>query len=68
MVSFFVILGMILWVTLAFWPAVMAKRKGYNFILFLLMAIFISWLLTLIIVLFLKDKTGAGQPQEVAGS
>ncbi|HSW84984.1 MAG TPA: hypothetical protein VLF79_00005 [Candidatus Saccharimonadales bacterium] len=56
MVSFFIVLGVALWIILAFWPSVIARRKGYSFILFLIIAILISWLLALIIVLFLKDK------------
>lgn len=54
--SFFLILGVLLWVVLAFWPAVMAKKKGYSFIIFLILAWFVSWLLTLIVVMFMKDK------------
>lgn len=50
------ILGIIIWVVLAFWPAILARKKGYSFILFLLIAWLISWLVALIIVLFLKDK------------
>jgi MFS superfamily sulfate permease-like transporter len=61
MTGFFVVLGIALWVILAFWPAVMAKKKGYSFILFLLMAWLISWLFTLIIVLFLRDKNETEQ-------
>lgn len=61
MSGFFVVLGIALWIFLAFWPAVMAKRKGYSFILFLLLAWVISWLLTLIVVLFLHDKNETAQ-------
>lgn len=53
----FVILGMVLWILLAFWPAMLAKRKGYSFILFLILSWFVSFVITLIAVLFiLKDK------------
>ena len=61
MAAFYMVLGAVLWVILAFWPAVMAKRKGYSFALFLIMALIISWLLTLIVVLFLKDKNETAQ-------
>lgn len=54
--SFFIVLGIALWIILAFWPAVIARKKGYSFVLFLLTAIFFSWIISLIIVLFLKDK------------
>ncbi len=52
----FFILGVLLWVLLAFWPAMLAKRKGYSFILFLVLSWFVSFVITLIVVLFLKDK------------
>lgn len=57
MTSFYLILGIVLWVIFAFWPAIAAKRKGYSFILFFLIALIISWLLALVIALVLKDKT-----------
>ncbi|HMS23643.1 MAG TPA: hypothetical protein PKB09_02445 [Candidatus Saccharibacteria bacterium] len=50
------LLGMILWVLLALWPAMLAKRKGYSFILFLILSWFVSFIITLLVVLFLKDK------------
>lgn len=54
--TFFMILGVFLWIVGALWPSYMAKKKGYSFILFLLISWIISWLVALIIVLFLKDK------------
>lgn len=59
--AYFAVLGIALWVILAFWPAVMARKKGYSFILFLLLALVVSWLLTLIVVLFLHDKNETAQ-------
>ncbi len=56
MSGFFIVLGIALWVILAFWPAVIAKRKGYSFALFLVIALIFSWLIALIISLLLKDK------------
>lgn len=55
--SFLIILGVALWIAFAFWPALLAKRKGYSFIVFLLLSWFVSFLITLVVVLFLKDKT-----------
>lgn len=52
----YVMVGILLWIILALWPAFMAKRKGYSFILFFILAIFISWLLALIVALVLHDK------------
>lgn len=58
---FFVVLGVVAWLVLALWPAMIAKRKGYSFVLFLLLGIFISFLLALIIASLLKDKTETAQ-------
>ena len=58
---FFAILGIFLWVCLAFLPAWLAKKKGYNFWLFLILSWFISFIITLIIVLFLHDKNQTAQ-------
>lgn len=54
--SYFAVLGIVAWVALALWPAFMAKRKGYSFILFFLLGVFVSFLLALIIAAVLKDK------------
>lgn len=54
---FFVILGIALWILFAFAPAILAKNKGYNFWLFLILSWIVSFVITLIVVLLLKDKT-----------
>ncbi|MEI7674134.1 MAG: hypothetical protein WCI60_00145 [bacterium] len=54
--AFIAIMGIVVWVAVALWPAYIAKRKGYSFLLFFIGGIFISWLLTLLIVSLLKDK------------
>lgn len=59
------LLGMILWVLLALWPAMLAKRKGYSFILFLILSWFVSFIITLLVVLFLKDKNQDSADQKV---
>lgn len=59
--TFFLLLGTVLWIALAFWPAYIAKKKGYSFILFLILSWLISWILTLIIALVLRDKTQTAQ-------
>ncbi len=53
----YITLGIIAWVVLAFWPASIAKKKGYSFLLFFLMSVLISWLVAILIVAMLKDKT-----------
>lgn len=55
--SFFIILGIVLWLVLAMWPAIIAKNKGYSFMLFLILSWFVSFVITLIIAALLKDKT-----------
>jgi ABC-type Mn2+/Zn2+ transport system permease subunit len=55
--SFFIILGTVLWIAFAFWPAILAKRKGYSFIVFLVLSWFVSFFVTLFVVFLLKDKT-----------
>lgn len=59
------IIGIILWVLLAFWPAMLAKRKGYSFILFLILSWFVSFAITLLAVLFLKDKNKISADQTI---
>lgn len=59
------IIGIILWVLLAFWPAMLAKRKGYSFFLFLILSWFVSFAITLLAVLFLKDKNKISADQTI---
>lgn len=54
--AFIIVLGITLHIFLAFWPATLAKNKGYSFLLFLVLSWFVSFLITLIVVLFLRDK------------
>lgn len=54
---FWGIVGIVAWIIIAFWPAWWAQKKGYNFWLFLVLSWFISFILTLIIIAFLRDKT-----------
>ncbi|MES2630672.1 MAG: hypothetical protein V4611_01825 [Patescibacteria group bacterium] len=55
--SFWLVLGIIAWIIIAFWPARWAQKKGYSFFIFLILSWFISFLLTLLVVAFLRDKT-----------
>lgn len=54
------LLGAILWVIFAFWPAMVAKRKGYSFFLFFLFSIFLFFI-ALIVAYALHDKTMTAQ-------
>ena len=57
------ILGVILWVIVAFWPAMVAHRKGHSFILYFLLSI-VFFPLALILAYAVKDKTLT--PQDIA--
>jgi hypothetical protein len=50
------ILGIFLWILLAFWPARVAASKGRSFILFFLLSIPFWWI-TLFWVYSMKDET-----------
>ncbi|MGB4759092.1 MAG: hypothetical protein WBP26_03460 [Candidatus Saccharimonadales bacterium] len=55
-VMFFVILGIVLWIIAALIPPIIAKRKGYSFLLFFLISI-PFWCITLFVAIFvLKNK------------
>ncbi len=58
---FWGVIGLIAWMVIAFWPARWAHNKGYNFFIFLTLSWFISFILTLIIVAFLRDKNETAQ-------
>jgi ABC-type Mn2+/Zn2+ transport system permease subunit len=59
MTMFLIILGTILWIAIALWPASIAKRKGYSFLLFFIVSLFFWWI-TLFVTLFMRDKTQPG--------
>lgn len=47
----------VLWVFVAIWPAMIAKRKGYSFLLFFIVSLFFWWIM-FFVVIFMKDKSG----------
>ena len=61
MVFLYGILGIVAWICLALWPAYMAKRKGYSFVLFFLLGVIFSFILALIVAALLKDKNMTAQ-------
>jgi hypothetical protein len=63
--GFFIVLGLFLWLLVALWPATLAKKKGYSFIVFLLLSWIFSWLLILIITLFLPTKVKQSEDNKV---
>lgn len=55
----YLLLGAIVWVLIAFWPARVASRKGYSFFLFFFLSI-IFFFLSLLLAYALKDRTKSG--------
>lgn len=45
----------VVWIFVALWPAVMAKSKGYNFVLFFIFSLFYWWI-AFFVVLFMPSK------------
>ena len=60
---FFIVLGIFLWILFAFWPAWVAKNRGYSPVLFFILSLFLFFI-SLIIAYSLPDKTKT--KQEVA--
>lgn len=54
------LLGAILWVIFAFWPATVARRKGYSFVLFFLFSI-VLFVIALVTAYALKDRNETAQ-------
>jgi hypothetical protein len=56
------IIGAIIWIALAFWPARVANRKGHSFIGFFLLSL-IFWPLALVVAYLVRDRrpTAAGR-------
>jgi len=51
----FYVLGVFLWVMFAFWPAYVAKKKGYSFALFFMFSLF-TFVISLVVAYAMKDK------------
>ncbi len=52
----YLLLGIVIWVIIAFWPAMVAKRKGHSFILFFLLSL-VFFFLSLILAYVVEDRT-----------
>ncbi len=62
--GFYIVLAIVVWVIVALWPARVASRKGYSFLLFFLLSI-PFFFMTLILAYVLKDRTKASlKPSE----
>jgi ABC-type dipeptide/oligopeptide/nickel transport system permease component len=51
------ILGVIIWVSIAFWPASVASRKGHSFFGYFLLSIPFWWITLFIVYFGLKDNS-----------
>jgi hypothetical protein len=51
-----VLLGLVIWVIIAFWPAMVARRKGHSFILFFLLSL-VFFFASLILAYVVPDRT-----------
>lgn len=64
-----VILGIaawaILWIVIAFWPARVARRKGYSFIGFFIFSLFL-FPIALLVAYMMRDKRAKQHQQEQA--
>jgi len=56
----FFVLGAFLWIMFAFWPAYVAKKKGYSFVLFFIFSLF-TFVISLIVAYAMKDKNLTAQ-------
>lgn len=60
---FFYILGVVIWIAIAFWPASVAKRKGHSFILFFLLSL-VFFFASLILAYVVKDNNQTAADRE----
>jgi hypothetical protein len=51
------IIGLIIWVAIAFWPARVAARKGHSFFGYFLLSLFFFFPLSLILAFAVEDRT-----------
>jgi ABC-type dipeptide/oligopeptide/nickel transport system permease component len=56
------ILGVILWILIALWPARVAAAKGHSFIGYFLLSIPFWWITLFIVYFGLQDKTSTPKP------
>lgn len=59
--GFYLVLGIILWIALAFWPARVASRKGHSFIGYFIFSI-IFFFLALVVAYMVPDRNKTEVP------
>ena len=57
LVTFLGIVGLVIWIALAFWPARVAGRKGHSFIGYFILSLFF-FPLALILAYVVRDRRG----------
>ena len=55
-----IVIAVIIWIALAFWPARVAARKGHSFIGYFIFSL-IFWPAALIVAYMVQDRTAVGQ-------
>ncbi len=58
------ILALIACILIAIWPARIASKKGYSFVLWFLLSIFFWWITLFVTAFVLKDQTRT--PEDIA--
>ena len=53
------VLGLIIWIAIAFWPARVARRKGHSWLGYFILSLFF-FPLALIMAYVVKDRRGLG--------
>lgn len=46
-----------LWVTIALWPASVARQKGHGFLVWFILSLFFWWITLFVALFVLEDKT-----------
>lgn len=52
---------LVIWIAIAFWPARVAARKGYSFLLFFILSLFFFFL-SLLLAYLMPNKNGPTAP------
>lgn len=61
--GFYIVLGIVVWVVVAFWPATIAHRKGHSFFGFFIFSI-IFFPAALITALLISDRNAPKHPEK----
>ena len=60
---FWAIFVLFFWISIALWPASIAKQKGHSFFGWFLLSLFFWWITIFVAIFFLKDKNQVGTNQ-----